>query len=128
MLGRLPASHREEPGGVGSWPLAREEEATMTRQKHLKALVRARMEKTGESYASARRQIVTQVSSQTSSTQEQFPRHLPGSIPAATGLRVLLANAGIRAPHTRQPLTEAMVFGIAGGIGAGVFAFHYAKE
>ncbi len=27
-----------------------------------------------------------------------------------------------------MPFSEAMVFGISGGIGAGVFAFHYAKE
>jgi hypothetical protein len=43
-------------------------------------------------------------------------------------LRILLANAGVRPPHSKEPFTEAMVYGIAGGIGAGVFSFHYAKE
>ncbi|HYX26759.1 MAG TPA: hypothetical protein VFC23_21580 [Thermoanaerobaculia bacterium] len=60
----------------------------MTQHKHLKQLVRA-----------------------------GFPGHFPGSVPAATGLRVLFAHAGILAPHTGQPLSEAMVFGLAGGIG-----------
>jgi hypothetical protein len=101
----------------------------MTQHKHLKQLVRARMQKTGESYAAARRQIVQQVAPSPLQSQglRQFP-HFPGIVPAAAGLRVLFTHAGILAPHTGQPLSEPMVFGIAGGIGAGVFAFHYAKE
>ncbi len=98
----------------------------MTAHKHLKQLVRARIQKTGESYASARRQVIRQA--------QQTPRdpavrwHFPGNVPAATALRVLLAQAGVRAPHTGEPFTEAMLFGIAGGIGAGVFSFYYEKE
>jgi uncharacterized protein DUF4872/butirosin biosynthesis protein H-like len=98
----------------------------MTQHKHLKQLVRTRMEKTGEAYAAARRQIVQQIPS--APTQSEGPHHFPGIVPAAAGLRVLFTHAGILAPHTGQPLSEAMVFGIAGGIGAGVFAFHYEKE
>ncbi|HEX4963147.1 MAG TPA: DUF4872 domain-containing protein [Thermoanaerobaculia bacterium] len=98
----------------------------MTQHKHLKQLVRARMEKTGESYAAARRQVVQQAAP--IQTQPTSPRHFPGIVPAAAGLRVLFAHAGILAPHTGQPLSEPMVFGIAGGVGAGVFAFHYEKE
>ena len=97
----------------------------MTRNKHLKQLVRSRMSKTGESYAAARRHIVQQVPDQP--TELPFI-HLPGVVPGATALRVLSANAGILNPLTSRPLSEAMVFGIAGGIGAGVFAFHYEKE
>ncbi len=98
----------------------------MTRQKHLKDLVRARMEKTGESYTAARRQIVDLVTPPQPSNRA--PWHFAGSVPAATGLRTLLASAGVTSPTTKEPLSEAMVFGIAGGVGAGVFAFHYAKE
>jgi hypothetical protein len=98
----------------------------MTQHKHLKHLVRARMQKTGESYAAARHQVVQQVAP--TAVQPQGPRHFPGIVPAAAGLRVLFTHAGLVAPHTGQPLSEAMVFGIAGGIGAGVFAFHYEKE
>jgi Domain of unknown function (DUF4872)/Butirosin biosynthesis protein H, N-terminal len=96
----------------------------MTRHKHLKQLVRARMSRTGESYSAARRQVVQQASPE--STQAFI--HFPGAVPGAAALRTLAANAGVSDPATGRPFTEAMVFGIAGGIGAGVFAFHYEKE
>ncbi|MEA2600586.1 MAG: hypothetical protein QOF89_1578 [Acidobacteriota bacterium] len=98
----------------------------MTQHKHLKQLVRARMEKTGESYSAARRQTVQQTQhiqqAVLTPVQSRFPQHLPGIVPAAAGLRVLFAHAGL------GPLSEPMVFGMAGGIGAGVFAFRYEKE
>src|SRR5205823_1338989 len=43
-------------------------------------------------------------------------------------LRVLLAHASVRAPHTGEPFSEAMLFGIAGGVGIGMFTFVYEKE
>lgn len=98
----------------------------MTSHKHFKQLVRARMGKTGESYSSARRQVLRQAETPTPGKPGSF--HFPGSVPAAAALRALLAQAGVRAPHTRAPFSEAMVFGIAGGIGAGMFTFHYAQE
>jgi hypothetical protein len=98
----------------------------MTRQKHLKQLVRARMEKTGERYATARRHIVRDASATTDTTRADS--HLTGNVPAATALRILLTAAGVRAPHTNAQFTEAMVYGIAGGIGIGIFAFLYEKE
>ena len=98
----------------------------MTEHKHLKELVRARMTRTGESYSSARRQVIAQASE--SPQPSQYPHHFPGSIPAAAALRALLSHAGIRHPRTNAPFSEAMTFGIAGGIGAGMFTFHYAKE
>lgn len=97
----------------------------MTEHKHLKQLVRSRMQKTGESYATARRQVVRQAASPAPSLPSN--QHLPGSILSTTALRDMLAHAGVRAPHTRAPFSEPMVFGLAGGIGAGMFAFHYAK-
>jgi hypothetical protein len=97
----------------------------MTAHKHLKERIRARMEKTGESYASARRQVLAQATA--SPAAQEIPWHFPGCIPASTALRSLLTYAGITAPRTGQPLSEVMVFGIAGGIGAGVFSFYYAK-
>jgi hypothetical protein len=96
----------------------------MTRQRHLKQLVRARMEKTGERYAAARRHVVAQ---STSSGAIRETPHRPGSVPAAAALRALLSSTGIVDPRTREPFSEAMVFGIAGGIGAGVFSFYYEK-
>ena len=104
----------------------------MTRRKHLKQLVRARMEKTGERYATARRHIVRDTTA-TPAAADASPKtrtssHLTGNVPAATALRILLTAAGVRAPHTNAPFTEAMVYGIAGGIGIGVFSFLYEKE
>src|SRR5262245_42188191 len=52
----------------------------------------------------------------------------PGRIPATNCLRILLEHAGINNPDSKKPFSEAMLFGIAGGVGIGVAAFHYAKE
>ncbi len=98
----------------------------MTARKHLKQRIRARMAKTGEAYAAARRQIIRGVEQEQGASATSW--HLPGNIPATTALRTLLAHAGIRAPHTHEPFSEAMLFGIAGGIGMGVFSFYYQKE
>jgi hypothetical protein len=98
----------------------------MTQQKHFKQLVRSRMAKTGESYATARRQVLRTVPQV--EPGQAVPWHFPGNIAATTALRILLANAGVRAPHTGEPFSEAMLFGIAGGIGAGMFSFLYEKE
>ena len=97
----------------------------MTAHKSFKRLVRARMQKTGESYSSARRRIIHQGQQLDTPTAARW--HLPGSVPATTALRVLLAHAGVRGPDA-TPLSEALVFGVAGGIGIGVFQFHYEKE
>jgi hypothetical protein len=74
------------------------------------------MERTGESYTTARRHILRQVE-----PDKSIPWHFPGNVPGATAIRTLLARSG-------KPLSEAMVFGIAGGIGIGVFTFCYEKE
>jgi hypothetical protein len=90
----------------------------MTAHKHLKDLVRARMRKTDESYTTARRHILREVEL----LRDDAPRrwHLPGNIPATTALRVLLAANGIH-------MSEALLFGICGGIGLGVASFYYDK-
>ena len=98
----------------------------MTAHKHFKQLVRSRMKKTGEGYATARRHILRQ--SAPGQTARDLPWHFAGSVPATTALRGLLAHAGVRDPHTGAPFSEAMLFGIAGGIGIGVFSFFYEKE
>lgn len=98
----------------------------MTVRKHFKQLVRERMKKTGESYSSARRQIIRQALDKPDDSANRW--HFPGNVPATTALRVLLAASGVRAPHTGEAFSEAMLFGIAGGIGIGVAAFRYEKE
>jgi hypothetical protein len=84
------------------------------------------MAKTGESYASARRHVIGQSAAPPRDPASRW--HFPGNLPAPTALRVVLTHAGIRAPHTGQPYSEAMLFGIAGGVGAGMFTFVYEKE
>ncbi len=98
----------------------------MTAQKHLKQLIRARMQKTGERYATARRHLIGNF--QTNNTDPATRWHLPGNVPGTTALRILLTQHGVRAPHTGEPFSEAMLFGLAGGLGIGVFAFYYEKE
>jgi len=98
----------------------------MTVRKHLKQLVRARMARTGERYAAARRHVVRDEPRPPTDPAARW--HYPGGVPATTALRVLLAHAGVRAPYTKQPFSEALLLGIAGGIGFGMFSFFYEKE
>jgi hypothetical protein len=100
--------------------------STMTAHKHFKQLVRSRMKKTGEGYSTARRHVLGQTAPE--KPGRDIPWHFPGIVPGTTAQRVLLAHAGVRAPHTGEPFSEAMLFGIAGGIGIGVFSFFYEKE
>jgi hypothetical protein len=118
----------------------------MTRHAHLKERIRARMARTGERYAAARRHVLAQraappatVPTQDSASQDSASHYLasalpaarahrPGLVPATTALGILLDHAGIRAPHTDQPFSDAMLFGITGGIGIGVFSFYYERE
>src|SRR5207248_3071827 len=102
--------------------------STMTTLKHLKQRVRARMQKTGETYATARRLVLRLVAPPPAEGDPAARWHFGGNVPATTALRVLLAHAGVRAPHTGKPFSEAMLFGLAGGIGIGCCAFHYQKE
>jgi hypothetical protein len=98
----------------------------MTARKHFKQLVRTRMEKTGESYASARRQVLRQ--GLPDKPNNRVPWHFAGCVPATTALRVLLTHAGVRDPQTGAPFSEALLFALAGGVGIGSFSFYYEKE
>ena len=57
-----------------------------------------------------------------------LPWHFPGGVPGDAALRVLLTHAGVCDTTSGKPFSEAMVFGIAGGIGIGIFSFFYEKE
>ncbi|MFW3170858.1 DUF4872 domain-containing protein [Geodermatophilus sp. CPCC 206100] len=94
----------------------------MTRHKHLKAAVRARMARTGEPYTTAHRHL-------TASLQ-------PPAEPAVGGARHhdsallthVLAAAGVVADTDGRPLSEEVVAGLAGGIGFMYFSFSYADS
>ncbi len=45
--------------------------------------------------------------------------HFGGKHPITAALRNMLAHSGLKAPHTGEPLSEAMVLGLTGGLGSG---------
>ncbi|HYP40829.1 MAG TPA: DUF4872 domain-containing protein [Chloroflexia bacterium] len=49
-----------------------------------------------------------------------------GKHPETAALKNVLAYHGLDAPHTGQPFTEEMLFGIGGGIGVTYFTFEFA--
>jgi len=95
----------------------------MTRQKHLKQLVRDRMAKTGESYSTARRHVLAKapVPPLPASTGP----HLPGSNPATTALRARLAISGdlVSTAASAAPLPATPADLYTGDLVAAVRAF-----
>jgi hypothetical protein len=95
----------------------------MTARKHLKQLVRDRMRKTGERYTVARRHVVAAAG--------DTPRgwELRGGLHADTAAFAnVLANLGVVAPHSGEPLSEAMVLGVGGGLGAGYILWEFEQH
>jgi hypothetical protein len=93
----------------------------MTTQKKLKASVRARMSQTGESYMVARRHILNRLPS------DQYV--LRGGIhPDTSSLASALANRGMINPTNSRPLSEAMILGVGGGLGAGYILWQFEKR
>lgn len=88
----------------------------MTTDKRFKHRVRGRMAATGERYTAARRALLA---------ADATDAPLGGVHPETAGLRALLAAAGARDPRTGRPLSEALLLLVGGGLGMGVFAFHY---
>ncbi len=92
----------------------------MTEQRQLKARVRARMVRTGESYAAARRHVVGAADADAGGYQFQGGRH-----PETAAVTNALANLGVTYPGTGDPLSEAMILGIGGGLGAGYILWEF---
>ena len=86
----------------------------MTSDKHLKARIRARMARTGERYAEARRHIVG-----TSRERTDHGYALRGGVHPETA-----AVANVLRHHGR-PISEAMVLGVGGGLGAGYILWEF---
>lgn len=100
----------------------------MTTRRHFKQLVRDRMARTGERYTVARAHIAAKVA-----PPDDGAWTVRGGVHAETAAFAnVLANVGIVAPHTGEPLSEAMVLGLGGGLGAGYilweFADHHARS
>lgn len=93
----------------------------MTTQKKLKALIRARMDKTSESYTVARRQVLNALP--TGDYQLRGGDHAE-----IASLANVLASRGISDPTTDRPITEALVLGIGGGLGAGYILWEFKEH
>jgi hypothetical protein len=92
----------------------------MTTRKGFKRLVRARMSKTGESYAAARRSLI-------GDTAGAVPTHgaARGVHPDTSTLATALALTGTVSPVTGMPLSEALVLVAGGGLGAGYILWEF---
>src|SRR5688500_4114204 len=60
----------------------------------------------------------------TISSYQQFG----GTHPETAALANMLAALGVNAPHTNQPLSEAMLLGVAGGLGAGYILWEFKEH
>jgi Butirosin biosynthesis protein H, N-terminal/Domain of unknown function (DUF4872) len=90
----------------------------MTAHKHLKERIRARMARTGESYTTARRHVLNALPP----AEYQL---LGGVHPDTHAIAGVLANRGLVDPSTGRPLSEAMVLGVGGGLGAGYILWEF---
>lgn len=111
----------------------------MAQPKNLKKLVRTRMDRTGESYTTARKAILAAKPTRPASAQDaaaaaaaaeeaELPEYpAPENVvqyDAGLWHRVL-TQAGVTHPLTGEPMSEALLAGLAGGIGFMAFTFVY---
>lgn len=100
----------------------------MTTHQSFKRLVRARMAKTGERYAAARRALLAERPSaggpHTLAAGSGY-RYRGGRQPLSASLTNVLAHLGVRSPLTGEPLGEATILGIGGGLGAGYILWEF---
>jgi hypothetical protein len=103
----------------------------MTTDKAFKRVVRARMAKTGERYAAARRALVEGTAAVEDTASDAADPGLTGYRmrgglhPETATLANALANQGVVSGLTGEPLTEAAILGIGGGLGAGYILWEF---
>src|SRR6476660_4869744 len=104
---------------------------TATTDKAFKQVVRARMAKTGERYAAARRALLAggtdaQPAEPTADSAARSRYRMRGGLhPETATLANALANQGVVSGLTGEPLTEAAILGIGGGLGAGYILWEF---
>lgn len=86
----------------------------MTERKHRKARIRARMARTGERYMTARRHVV----GEQEATEDHGWRLRGGVHPDSAAIAAVLAHDGAE-------VSEAMVLGVGGGLGAGFILWEF---
>ncbi len=104
----------------------------MTSNRNFKRLVRRRMEATGERYAVARAHLVAQEGDRPGSPDPGSPLFdgvvaVGGQQPDVAAARNLCHNAGVTGPDG-GPLTEALAFGLCGGVGFLYGQFTYGDD
>jgi hypothetical protein len=98
----------------------------MTTRKGFKRVVRERMAKTGERYAAARRALVGADETDPGPAASHGGYALRGGLhPETANLANVLAAHGVTSPLDGRPLSEAMVLGIGGGLGAGYILWEF---
>ena len=99
----------------------------MTTRKGFKRVVRDRMTKTGERYAAARRALMVTEQPPTAATPSPDTGYAMrgGLHPETATLANILAARGVTSPVTGRPLSEAMLLGIGGGLGAGYILWEF---
>ena len=106
----------------------------MTTDKAFKRVVRARMAKTGERYAAARRSLTdTDATERPAATIETVagrpPYRLRGGLhPETATIANVLANQGVVSGLTGEPLTEAAILAVGGGVGAGYILWEFERH
>lgn len=95
----------------------------MTKQRQLKTRIRERMAKTGESYLTARRHVLNGIFSTAAPSAEY--QHFGGVHPETAALANCFANRGVFNPLTSEPVGEAAILGIGGGLGAGYILWEF---
>ena len=110
---RAPGGRR---GSVGPPPPLSPEEDPMTESKHLKARIRARMAHTGERYMTARRHVVGE---RPAAPADDHGWQLRGGLhPDSAAIANVLAHHGTE-------VSEALVLGVGGGLGAGYILWEF---
>lgn len=95
----------------------------MTTRKGFKRLVRERMAKTGERYAAARRALTAGEPGPTPAVTAAAPR--TRLHPNTSSIATVLAAQGVVSPIDGRPLSEALIHGIGGGVGAGYILWQF---
>ncbi len=99
----------------------------MTIRKGFKHLVRDRMARTGERYAAARRALLADGGEAHPATASAVGATLPGRAlhPNSASLATVLASRGVVSPVSGARLSEALIHGIGGGVGAGYILWQF---
>lgn len=106
----------------------------MTSKKQLKDRIRARMAATGERYLTARRHVLAAAAAPAAAAGPSAPSSDVGYVlrggvhPESSVVTNLLAHYGVRLAATGEPASEALVFGVGGGLGAGYILWEFAAH